>query len=61
MSSSRRLFIRNSAALTAGFGILTGLPEDSFAHIRKRLSPNDKIGIGAIGINEWDGLISAQC
>jgi len=58
MSSSRRLFIRNSAALTAGFGILTGLPEDSFAHIRKRLSPNDKIGIGAIGINGmgWSDL-----
>jgi len=58
MSSSRRLFIRNSAALTAGFGILTGLPEDSFAHIRKRLSPNDKIGVGAIGINGmgWSNL-----
>ena len=61
MSSSRRLFIRNSAALTAGFGILTGLPEDSFAHIRKRLSPNDKIGIGAIGINGmgWSNVKSA--
>jgi predicted dehydrogenase len=58
MTSSRRLFIRNSAALTAGFSILTGLPEEAFTMVRKRISPNDKIGVGAIGINGmgWSDL-----
>lgn len=58
MNSSRRLFIRNSTAITAGFSILTGLPEDAFALVRKRISPNDKIGVGAVGINGmgWSDL-----
>jgi predicted dehydrogenase len=58
MNPSRRLFIRNSAALTTGFGILSGLPEEAFALVRKRISPNDKIGVGAIGINGmgWSDL-----
>ncbi len=58
MNSSRRIFLRKTAALTAGFSILTGLPEDSFAMIKKRIAPGDKIGVGAIGINGmgWSDL-----
>jgi hypothetical protein len=58
MNSSRRHFLRNSAAIAAGFGILTGLPEDALAVARKRISPGDKIGVGAIGINGmgWSDL-----
>ena len=58
MNSSRRHFIKHSAALTAGFGILGGLPEDTLALVSKRISPNDKIGVGAIGINGmgWSDL-----
>ncbi|HSF45072.1 MAG TPA: Gfo/Idh/MocA family oxidoreductase [Chitinophagaceae bacterium] len=49
--SSRRYFIKNSSLLAAGAGLFTALPEESLAFVRKRISPNDKIGIGAIGIN----------
>ncbi|HEX5667401.1 MAG TPA: twin-arginine translocation signal domain-containing protein, partial [Chitinophagaceae bacterium] len=48
---SRRHFIRNSTTLAAGVGLISGLPQESLAFIRKRISPNDKIGVGAIGIN----------
>lgn len=51
MSASRRHFIRNASLLAAGSGIITALPEDSFAFVRKRISPNDKIGVGVIGLN----------
>ncbi|MFZ9661820.1 MAG: Gfo/Idh/MocA family protein [Chitinophagaceae bacterium] len=56
--NNRRHFIKNTAALTAGFGILTGMPEESFAFIKRRISPNEKIGVGAIGINGmgWSDL-----
>jgi predicted dehydrogenase len=49
--NSRRHFINNSARLVTGMGILSALPENSFAMMRKRISPNDKIGVGVIGIN----------
>jgi predicted dehydrogenase len=32
-------------------GMMSALPEESFAFMRKRISPNDKIGVGVIGIN----------
>lgn len=51
MSASRRNFIRNSSLLAAGTGIFSALPEETFALFRKRISPNDKIGVGVIGIN----------
>ena len=51
MSSSRRHFLRQSALVAAGTGLLTGLPEESLALFRKKISANDKIGVGVIGIN----------
>ena len=58
MNSSRRHFLRNTAAITAGFSILTGLPEDTLAMAEKEFHPTDKIGVGAIGINGmgWSDL-----
>ena len=60
MNKSRRQFIRNSGALAAGVGITGAFPEDTLALIRKQISPGDKIGVGAIGINGmgWSDLSS---
>lgn len=51
MSASRRTFIRNSSMLAAGTSIFSVLPEETFALFKKRISANDKIGVGSIGIN----------
>lgn len=51
MSSSRRDFLRQSALVAAGTGLLSGIPEDSFARLRHKIAANDKIGVGVIGIN----------
>lgn len=58
MSASRRNFIRNTALLSAGTGLFSTIPQESFAFLRKRISPNDKIGIGVIGLNGmgWSDL-----
>ncbi|MFN5642196.1 MAG: Gfo/Idh/MocA family protein [Sphingobacteriales bacterium] len=51
MSTSRRIFIRNSSLLAAGTGIFSFLPQDTLALLRKRISANDRIGVGVIGLN----------
>lgn len=60
MNNSRRQFILNTGTLAAGIGLAGALPQDSIALIRSRISPNDKIGVGAIGINGmgWSDLSS---
>ena len=51
MHDSRRDFLKNSALVLAGYGLATGIPIDTLASIRNRISPNDKIRMGAIGVN----------
>jgi len=51
MNNTRRQFIRHTGALAAGLGISSAFPEEGLAFIRKNVSANDKIGVGAIGIN----------
>ena len=60
MNPSRRTFIRQAGGLAAGLGLSATLPHQGFALARKRFSPNDRIGIGAIGINGmgWANLSS---
>jgi predicted dehydrogenase len=58
MSNSRRNFIRHTGTLAAGLGLASAFPEEGLAFIRKNVSANDKIGVGAIGINGmgWSNL-----
>ena len=48
--SSRRNFITNTAALAGGSMLLSALDNKAFAIFKNRVSPNDQINIGAIGI-----------
>ncbi len=48
--SSRRNFITNTAALAGGGMLLSALDNKAFAIFKNRVSPNDQINIGAIGI-----------
>ena len=58
MNPTRRKFIRHTGALAAGIGIGSLITGESWAMVRKQISPNDKIGVGAIGINGmgWSNL-----
>ncbi|WP_090392490.1 Gfo/Idh/MocA family protein [Niabella drilacis] len=60
MSTNRRVFIRNTglAAVAAGLGAM--VPLELLAGIKKAVSPNDKIGIGVIGLKGmgWSDLSS---
>lgn len=57
---SRRLFIRNASLAAAGYSLAAGLPLEALAELRKKISPNDKLRVGAIGINGmgWSDLNS---
>ncbi len=48
--SSRRNFITNTAALAGGSMLLSALDNKAFAIFKNRISPNDQVNIGAIGI-----------
>lgn len=49
MDNQRRGFIKNSAVIAAGIGVSSVLPMEVLASLRKKVSPNDKIGLGVIG------------
>ena len=51
MSYTRRRFVNKSAQAIAGAGLLSSLPWELAASIKKRVSQNDKINIATIGIN----------
>ena len=48
--NSRRNFIRNTGTTIAGLSLLEMFPLELLASIRKKVSPNDKINIGLIGV-----------
>lgn len=51
MSSSRRTFIKQSAAVAAGAGVVSALPlaAAAAASDRRRVAPSDQVNIGVIG------------
>jgi predicted dehydrogenase len=51
MDQTRRTFIKSSSTALAGLGLATVLPLDALANAKKLVSANDKINVGAIGIN----------
>jgi predicted dehydrogenase len=59
--SDRRRFLQNSATLIAGTTILSSLDNSAFAIFKNKVSPNDQLNIGAIGINGmgWSNLTAA--
>lgn len=50
MNFKRRHFIKNSGAIAVGAGLASLLPFDALAYVRNKVSANDKIGVGVIGI-----------
>lgn len=56
----RRQFIKQSGITTLGLGVAAAIPMDVLAVIRKKVSPNDTIGIGLIGCKGmgWSNLTS---
>jgi predicted dehydrogenase len=56
----RRQFIKQTGITTLGLGIVAAVPMDVLASIRKKVSPNDKIGVGLIGCKGmgWNNLTS---
>ncbi len=48
--NSRRNFLRNSAAFAGGLGLMEMVPLELIAKSRRRVSPNDKINVGLIGV-----------
>lgn len=49
MPTSRRKFIRQTAATLAGAGLVTALPQQAIAGQQRRIAANDKINFGLIG------------
>lgn len=58
MFHDRRRFIKQSAIIAAGAGLASAIPVDVLGAVRKKVSANDKIGIGVIGIKGqgWSNL-----
>lgn len=58
MSYSRRTFLKSGSALAVGAGMASFVPLELLASQRKRVSPGDRINVGAIGINGmgWSDL-----
>lgn len=58
MNPTRRKFIQHTGTLAAGIGLAGLFPEEGLALVRRHISPNDRIGVGAIGINGmgWSNL-----
>ena len=49
--SSRRKFLQNASALTAGGLVLSSFDNKTFAIFKNGIAPSDQLNIGAIGIN----------
>ena len=49
--SSRKKFLHQAAALTAGACIGSSLDNQLFAIFKNRIAPSDQINVGVIGIN----------
>jgi predicted dehydrogenase len=49
--SSRRKFLQNASALTAGGLVLSSFDTKTFSILKKGMSPSDQVNIAAIGIN----------
>ncbi|HEV8285943.1 MAG TPA: Gfo/Idh/MocA family oxidoreductase [Chitinophagaceae bacterium] len=60
MSIDRRKFLQQGAITALGYGVVTAIPVELLASIRKKISPNDVIGIGVIGCRGqgWSNLTS---
>jgi predicted dehydrogenase len=60
MKHTRRNFLNTSAKAAVGAGLAASLPWETFAQTKHMLSANDKINVGAIGINGmgWSDLTS---
>jgi len=58
---NRRHFIQQGSLLAGGALLLSAFDNQSFANLRRRMSPSDQINIGAIGINGmgWANVSSA--
>jgi predicted dehydrogenase len=59
--SSRRKFLQNSAAMVGGSLLLSAIDNKAFAIFKNRISPNDQLNIGAIGVNGmgWSDVTAA--
>jgi predicted dehydrogenase len=59
--SDRRRFLQTSAALISGASLFSSFDNKAFAIIKNKISPNDQLNIGAIGINGmgWSNLVTA--
>src|ERR1039458_6209869 len=59
--SSRRKFLQNSAAIVGGSLLLSAIDNKAFAIFKNRISPNDQLNIGAIGVNGmgWSDVTAA--
>lgn len=59
--TSRRNFLQNSAAIGSGSLLLSAFDNPAFAIFKNRISPNDQINIGAIGIKGmgWTDVTAA--
>ena len=49
--ASRKHFLRQAAALSAGAIVAPSLHNSVFAYFKNRIAPSDQINIGVIGIN----------
>lgn len=60
MSHNRRFFLRNTVVTTVGLGIVSAVPMELLARLRKNISPADKINVGLIGCKGqgWSNLTS---
>ncbi len=56
----RRQFIKQTGITALGLGVVAAIPMDVLAAIRKKVSPNDIIGVGLIGCKGmgWSNLTS---
>jgi predicted dehydrogenase len=59
--NDRRKFLQTSATLFAGSTLLSSLNKECFSIFKNKVSPNDQLNIGAIGINGmgWSNLTAA--
>jgi len=60
MSVTRRNFLRNSAIASMGTGIISAIPMDILAQLRKNIPASDKINVGLIGCKGmgWSNITS---
>ncbi len=58
--SSRKKFLYQVSALTAGTLMASAMSNDVFAIFRNRISPSDQVNIGVIGVNGmgWSNLLA---